>query len=52
MPPPSHSQESSTGTHGGDSNKVDVEALAERVYKLILAEARLDRARGIRRAAE
>jgi hypothetical protein len=30
----------------GGTGDVDVEALADRVYRLMLAEARLDRARG------
>ena len=33
-----------TGAGGGDP--VDVQALAERVYRLLLAEVRLERARG------
>lgn len=46
----SEDRDRSGGTAGdaprGGPGDVDVEALAERVYRLMLAEARLDRARG------
>ncbi len=36
----------------GPDPKIDVVQLAERVYRLMCAEARLDRARGVQRAPE
>lgn len=46
----SEDRDRSGGTAGdaprGGPGDVDVEALAERVYRLMVAEARLDRARG------
>ena len=36
---------------GGPAAAVDVRAVAERVYQLMLAEARLERARGATRTA-
>ncbi len=37
---------SSGGDHGGSAAEIDVEQLAERVYRLMQADLRLGRARG------
>ena len=50
MPPESAPQQPATPAH--DPAKIDVAQLAERVYRLLCAEARLDRARGVQRAPE
>ncbi len=50
MKPESASQQSAAPAH--DPAKIDVVQLAERVYRLMRAEARLDRARGVQRAPE
>jgi hypothetical protein len=36
-----------TGPEQGEPPAIDIEALAEKVYRLMLAEIRLDRARGL-----
>lgn len=50
MQPASASQHPATAAP--DPNKIDVAKLAERVYRLMQAEARQDRARGVQRAPE
>lgn len=39
-------QPAETAEHG-EAPDIDIEALAEKVYRLMLAEIRLDRARGL-----
>ena len=46
----SPSQPGPPGAH--QAAKLDVVQLAERVYRLMCAEARLDRARGVQRVSE
>jgi hypothetical protein len=45
----SATEQAEAGAHGhdGEPPAIDIEALAERVYRLMLAEIRLDRARGL-----
>ena len=42
-------EQAEAGAHGPDGElpAIDIEALAEKVYRLMLAEIRLDRARGL-----
>lgn len=44
---PEQSAESARAGRRAEQSAIDIEALAEKVYRLMLAEIRLDRARGL-----
>jgi hypothetical protein len=49
-PPDATASDTGTSGSGGQTGSVSIEALADRVYRLLLTEAREERARGTPRA--
>jgi hypothetical protein len=49
---PSTGSPSPPASSNGGGSQVDIKALADRVYRLMVSEARLDRARGVMRSGE